>query len=81
MNSYEGPAGEHRQPLKRALCVGADLTKQTQKRKNDTGIQPLECAYCARGYHSQESCDPIMLKVQKMTFSGVESNRPKTFKF
>ena len=55
MNAYEGPAGEQRQPLKRALCVGADLTKQTQRRKTGVGIQPHECAYCAGAWTKRQS--------------------------
>ena len=47
MNEYEGPGGEVRKPLKSALCVGADLTKQTERRKDNNGIQAHDCVYCA----------------------------------
>ena len=46
MNAYEGPAGEQRQPFKRSRCpgglAGGDLMKQTKKRANGRGIQPIE---------------------------------------
>ena len=47
MNPYEGPGGEVNRPLKIALCVGADLTKQTKVRNSGSGILRHDCAYCA----------------------------------
>ena len=50
LNPYEGPGGEDNKPLKRALCVGADLMKQTQQRKNEKGVVRKVCAYCSSAF-------------------------------
>ena len=47
---YEGPSGETRPPLKRALCVGADLCKTTKRRVNGKGFVQSACLYCLHAF-------------------------------
>lgn len=47
---YEGPAGETRAPLKRSLCVGADVRKTKKKRKDGKGLLSSPCVYCKHAF-------------------------------
>ena len=58
LNPYEVPVGEQNKPLKRALCVGDDLVKQTQKRKSNTGVVRKVCSYCSMTFVKRK-CNKI----------------------
>ena len=51
--SYEGPDGEERPPLRRALCPGGDLVKTT-KRSNKKGFVRLDCLYCKHAWERKK---------------------------